>query len=704
MNSKTEMPEKNYDFRRRHWQCHRPALRNPERIATEYEIMIDGGWSLSFQKDAPELVGIAVRDFRDYLETSQDISLAICHDCGVRTVSFALDSSLGRAFAIDATENLVVVTAGDAPMLFRAIVYLEDMMALEGAPLFTKGHTERHPIYRCRMVHSGCGIDDFPDEELLATIHAGYDCIVLFLKDYDVTAAGPCNVNDVISRANRLGLAVSLYNYMGAFKHPDDSDAQAFYDSVFGELFKRYPQAESVKLVGESLEFPSKDPHTTGKRWRESVIDGIPDTRPSPGWYPCSDYPAFLQGIERAIHKVNPKVEIIFSTYNWGYAPYELRRQFLEHFPKNVTLQTTYEIFSQKTLEGLHTPVMDYTISAQEPGYYFTSESETAHSLGIPIVGNVNTAGCSWDLGCIPYVPVPYRWHRRNVRCRQACLDWGVDSQYATHHYGWWNCVATDIAKSLAYKEIDIDIDELLKKVAVRDYGREAAPMVMEAWRRWSDAMDYYIASNEDQYGPWRVGPAYPFIFQPNISRTMASKEIKFPTAPRAHFGYNIVKTLYMPYENAEQSPGFLRYPAELRSLEKMLSLWNEGLDACHRAMDVASDGKAEELSRLEALGHFIRNAVVTVMHIKQWWLENIAMLACSNAKDAEKHLDAIEAIARDEIANAKDTIPAVETDSRIGWEPSMEYVCDRWHLEWKVRQVESALREIDAYRAMLQL
>ena len=184
----------------------------------------------------------------------------------------------------------------------------------------------------------------------------------------------------------------------------------------------------------------------------------------------------------------------------------------------------------------------------------------------------------------------------------------------------------------------------------------------------------------------------------------MASKEIKFPTAPRAHFGYNIVKTLYMPYENAEQSPGFLRYPAELRSLEEMLSLWNEGLDACHRAQSVVSSGKADELSRLEALGHFIRNAIVTVMHIKRWWLENIAMLACSNAKDAEKHLDAIEAIARDEIANAKDTIPAVETDSRIGWEPSMEYVCDRWHLEWKVRQVESALREIDAYRSMLRL
>jgi hypothetical protein len=33
-----------------------------------------------------------------------------------------------------------------------------------------------------------------------------------------------------------------------------------------------------------------------------------------------------------------------------------------------------------------------------------------------------------------------------------------------------------------------------------------------------------------------------------------------------------------------------------------------------------------------------------------------------------------------------------------------MEYVCDKWHLEWKIRQVNSALREIAAYRKMLRL
>jgi hypothetical protein len=37
------------------------------------------------------------------------------------------------------------------------------------------------------------------------------------------------------------------------------------------------------------------------------------------------------------------------------------------------------------------------------------------------------------------------------------------------------------------------------------------------------------------------------------------------------------------------------------------------------------------------------------------------------------------------EIANAEATIPLVEEDSRLGWEPSMEYMTDRPHLEWKI-------------------
>ena len=696
--------EKNYDFRFRHFCVHKPGRRDPERTVKEKETLLDASWRLGCSPGASSMVKRAVDDLQDYFSKSMDLSLTITGEKGAKTLWIEEDPSLeALSFLLEVTHDSITVRAVDGKHALRSMVYMEDVMNLEGAPLLPQGAVKRKSLYRNLAVHSGCGIDEFPNEELNGILHAGYNCIDIFLKDIDTTTMGHCNINDIILRAKEYGISTAFHNYIRCYQHPDDPGAQERFDKVYGEIFKRYPDAVSIGMVGESLEFPSKDPATSGKRYLDSIVDGIPDTRPSPGWSPCKDYPAYLQCIEKAIHKAKPDARMIFSTYNWGWAPLELRKQFLDNFPKNVDLSVCFEIFSQRKLEGLSTPVMDYTISAEDPGYYFKSEAEEAHKRGIRVQGNVNTAGIAWDFGCVPLVPVPYRWLKRSKHLREACKNWGVDTHYCTHHYGWWASIASDIVKWSSWEDFEPDYEELFRKVAARDYGKDAVESVMEAWKIWSEAMGYYIASNEDQYGPWRVGAAYPFIFHPNITRTMTNKEIKFPTPPHAHFGYKIIKTFYQPYENCNQSPGFLRYPAEIRSLEKMLALWNKGLEKAAEAVSLSPEGaKKEEAMRLEALGHFIRNSVRTVIHIKRWWQENVRLVNCATAQEALQVMDKLEALAEEEIENVKDTIPAVELDSRLGWEPSMEYVCDKWHLEWKLRQMEQAKREMAEYRATL--
>ena len=699
------MSEKNYDFRKRHWEYHKPGRRDPARKAKKNEILITEEWKIGCAGGKDSIALIAVKDFQDYLFTSMGLSLTLTDAPGEKVIWVEVNPTVKKGFVIKVGKNSVKVTAAEDKMTFRGTIHLEDIMNLEGAPVLELGKLVRKPLYESRIVHSGTGLDYYPDEELVGLLHAGYDCIDLFLEGIDRNHIGYCDFNDIITRAARYGISSVFHNYIRTYVHPDDPGAQEVFDSVYGEICRRYPGISCIGLCGECLEFPSRDPRTTGKPYSQSVVDGIPDTRPSPGWFPCRDYPAYIQCIERAVHKCNPNIMVSFSTYNWGYAPLALRKSFLQNAPKHVLLSVCFEIFSQRKLEGLHTPVMDYTISADEPGYYFTSECAEAHKHGIPITGNVNTAGIAWDFGCVPLVPAPQKILKRDLNLREAWKKWDVRRHYCTHHYGWWNSVAADLGKWTGWEGFEPDYDELLKKIAVRDYGKKAAPHILKAWKLFSEGMSHYVASNEDQYGPWRVGAAYPFIFQPNISRTMTSKEIKFPTAPHAHFGWKIVKTFYTPYENAEQTPGFLRYPAELRSLEKMLGFWNRALAEAGKAVECADPGKKDEARRFEALGHFIRNSIVTVMNIKKWWQLNMAMQNCATAEEALAYLDKIEALAYEEIENAKDTIPVVEFDSRLGWEPSMEYVCDKWHLEWKIRQVtQGALREIAAYRKMLLL
>jgi hypothetical protein len=48
-----------------------------------------------------------------------------------------------------------------------------------------------------------------------------------------------------------------------------------------------------------------------------------------------------------------------------------------------------------------------------------------------------------------------------------------------------------------------------------------------------------------------------------------------------------------------------------------------------------------------------------------------------------------ILALARDEYENAKATLPLVDADSRLGWEPTMGYCGGREQIEWKLRRME---------------
>jgi hypothetical protein len=192
-------------------------------------------------------------------------------------------------------------------------------------------------------------------------------------------------------------------------------------------------------------------------------------------------------------------------------------------------------------------------------------------------------------------------------------------------------------------------------------------------------------------------------VFISNFSRSFSSVDAPIPSVPWAHFGSGIVFTKYHPLESPQQSPGPCRIGVEIASLQSFTKRWQKGIDALTKAVALAPEAKQADGKRMLALGTFIRNTVITTIHVKQWWMAQQRLMVEADPVRANAILDELVAIAEREIANAEDTIPAVETDSRLGWEPSMEYITDREHLEWKIRQVRSVLDiQIPGYRQAL--
>lgn len=687
------MAERNFQFRQRLNIVHRADRRDPVAIARAGETSIERGWRIVVGAGASDyLLGVA-QDLQDYLLTSMGVPTLLTpgEEAGPRTIRLTTKAeapelsaglSVPRSYRLIVEPEAIVVCGCDERGVGQGCYYLEDLMNLREGPFLEPQNVVRAPIFSPRMVHSGWGIDQFPDQHLNAIAHAGMDAILVFVKGPDMTTTGYLDLNNLVDRAAHFGVDVYLYSYLTSRLHPDDPEAEAYYESTYGELMRSCPGAKGIVFVGESCEFPSKDPRTRGRLRLDPSPDGKPDPRPSPGWWPCTDYPQWLDLIKRIVRKYVPDLDIVFWTYNWGWAPEEDRIALIRSLPTDISLQATFEMFEDIEKCGTMTRCVDYTASFAGPGSYFRSEAEAAHERGIPLYTMSNTGGLTWDIGVIPYEPIPFQWARRYQALLDAHERWGLVGLMESHHYGWWPSFVNELAK-WAYWEPRTTTAEMAAKLAVRDFGPEGGPHAVRAWEAWSEAILYYVPTNEDQYGPFRVGPAYPLLFE--------EEREPFPSAPYAHFGNRILNTHY-----ASRNPD--RLEGEIGLLERMKRLWEEGLVALEEAVAVTPERKRVEAERMLGLGRFIRNCVQTTINTKRWW--RLKQRLKAEPEQANAILDEMVALAEAEIANAEATIPLVEADSRLGWEPSMEYMCDRAHLEWKIAQVRAVIdEEIPEYR-----
>ena len=686
--------ENPYDFRKRLDIVHESGRRDPAAKPAADEFVVKDGAVVSVPVDADDVLVTAAKDFCDYLDVSMGVSARFARGVkGSRScatgntadatervppaVEISIDGKMAaRAYRIETSEGGVKVQAADSRAAAQALYHLEDLMNFRAAPFLKKGTENRRSLFSPRMTHSGWGVDVFPDAHLAQIAHAGMDAIVIFIKDVDKTkGADYQDVNDVIRRAKRHGLDTYLYSYIVAFVHPDDPGAKEKFDATYGRVAAAYPEAKGIVFVGESCQFPTKDERAQPVTWRNKIPG---DNRPTAGWWPCRDYPDWVRAVKRSIDEQSPGMGIVFWSYNWGRQPVQPRMELIDALPQDVTLQATFEMFEpQVKRNGLNAPSADYSLSFEGPGRYFASEAERAHRRGLRLFSMSNTGGLTWDYGVIPYQPCPYQWVRRYAGIRKAQADWGLSGLMECHHYGWWPSFISELEKE-AFTEGGIPFEKHLRMIAVRDFGEANADRALEAWRLWSDTARDYVASDDNQYGPFRLGPAYPYNFG---GKRIENKE--FPCPPYASFGVQIARLNYLDVDGYRPDLGERkkldgeRMAKELELLESMQEKLGRGADMFDRIATVLPRGRAEKARRMAGLGRFMQRTVITAINVKHGALAHLA------GDKAE-----VLAWAKREYANAKAALPLVEQDSRLGWEPSMEYVGGVEQVRWKLNRM----------------
>ena len=669
--------EKPYDFRKRLEVVHAADRRDPAAKRAADEFAFTDGARIALCGKASAAVSVA-RDFEDYLRVSMNVEAAVtvlpgsAERCAVMA---SIDEGLvARQYRVDVSDDGVRITAADERALAQAFYHLEDLMNLREGPFLKKGEETRTSRFAVRMTHSGYGNDIFPDEHLAQMAHYGMTAILVFLDDIDKTKAQEYqDLKALIRRAAKHGLDTYLYSYIRAFAHPDDGD-QAFTDS-YGRIAGYYPEAKGIILVGESCQFPSKDPRVQPVVYSQKDPK---DPRPLAGWFPCSDYPQWVEAVKRAIRAKAPKMELVFWTYNWGWAPYEDRMKLIDALPKDLTLMATFEMFERRTLRnGIETPTADYTISFPGPGKYFVSEAERAKAAGLRLYTQANAGGLTWDYGSIPYQPLPYQWKKRWDGLVAANRAWGLSGVMENHHFGWWPSFLSELEKE-AFTEGGIPFEEHLSKIAARDFGADNVDRVLAVWKTWSADIADYSPSDMNQYGTFRIGPAYPFTFGgPVVKNDEFPGQRHASNWPAGICRMDYLLEGYVPQLTPERMDNeFLLKEVEL--LEPMAAHYAEGAGIFRALAQTADARRRARIERAANFAEYIAAVTRTGINVKR------GAVAFRNGDKT-----ALAAAAKAEYANATVALRTVEADSRLGWEPSMEYCGGPEQIRWKLNLME---------------
>ena len=681
--------EQRYEFRNRLNQTQKKLDFTKSELLSN-EITLENG--VAFVGFTSCVVENAKRDLEEYLSVGYGISktakaveikLAVSPD-----ISEEVRSYKGREISV--TEQGIVITAYDERGLAQAIYDLEDKMTDRQAPYLQTGVTKQKPRFAPRMAHASYDFDVFPDGYMQNLAREGIDVLIVYAAGVNQSPVGYMDFDDIIARAKKYGMDVYAYCFVNNFHHPDEENAKQIFYDIYAPIFKAH-DFKGMVFVGESVEFPSRDPRVTAQHYYEKPADNIPSGKPSPGWWPCEDYPKWLNLVKDSIRSVKPETDIVFWTYNWGYAPKEDRIKLLNALPTDISLLVTFEMFERYDVMGVTEMVCDYSLAFEGPGEYFLSEAEVAKKRGIRLYTQANSGGRTWDFGMIPYEPMPQQWQKRYDELCKCNEKYGLQGIMECHHYGFTPSFITAIEKR-SFEYFAEDKETVLRKVVSR-FSNGKTKECIEALGYFSEAIRLYPANDEEQYCAMRVGSAYPLCL----------KEIVAPPEDPAQgalkHGLSICEYEYKAFDKGRYTLHSVRIRPEIEILKAMIALMEKGLKILK-----AIENPNAELTEIINYAEYIVTALITDIHVKKIFLIRTQLKMEGDRNKIEQLLSQAEEIGKAEIENAKNCIEIAQRDSVIGYEPSMGYAGDKPYIEWKIKQTQYMLDvEIPMYRESLR-
>jgi len=705
------------------------------------EVDLSSGWSLESSIPDSPLVSQMLSDFRTFLETCTGLELS--RTGADRKITFALEEvgtqhiSKDESFTITVSEELVNVVAKSERGLLQASHYLERQMSLRGGPYLKKGVIEKSPNFSPRISNTVFCIADgsidnpnmLTDRYLSLMSHFGINGVHVYIPLWDY-----CNnsilpeLNDALWQDHALKLrdlclrtakyGIDIYPVVfnqffledaEVFKaHPDVRGArlnyptpddryclcsssektQACYNETFTNLFKAVPELGGAILIigGEGFIHCFTRP--------KPPLAGGTSCPHCAGHNPSKDVAKLVNSIAGAVHSVSKDAKFFvwpYSAFTWSGKDFA-QTEFIRNLHKDVLMLSNFATPHTVKLMGAETVISDYNIVNIGPSEQFAEQSRELAARDMLHYAKIeSTTEPGWFF--LPYLPVHYRWIERINSMKKYNVP-GYVSKW--RFYGFTGSMPEEILCQMNWND-DIDPDALLLNIAKRDFG-DVSDRILEGWKILSDTWPkipsgFMIWGEREFYmkGPVYLGPAHPLILDVQKRYDLGHNfftlrgdageflsdeerdELEKNAPPRYSsdllytypFGANVIKAEF----------------------ESSVKAWSDGVALIEGALGDKPNKRAQmEMDICRIIGIHLH----TAWNVTRFYIERDALFSnAGNSDELEARINRLVEIIDDEIDNARNALPIIERDFRIGYGHSYGQVYDAEMLREKIQQCE---------------
>jgi hypothetical protein len=656
-----------------------------QQAAGAGETAIDAGWAVHYTTDPAGVMATAARDLAQFLSVRAGVTVPTTADparAKPRTIDLVLsdDAEFRKAinteegYRVEVKPDRVVVLAQHPRGAMRGVYWIEEMMQFRGAPCLQQGVTDRNCRFRRRLTTSisiaemTYDMTTYPmvytDGLLQAISHQGFNAIWFYMNVEEVTFDSRIfpelndpkakrrltRLRDLIARARPLGIDVIPYfgtnNHLPVpesfyAKHPDcrgvgwlnsmctsHPDVQRYFDETVGKLFEAVPGLKGLVLIFDSEGFfhcavgeQRNCPRCRDRRPADIVVE-------------------FISTISSAMKSVNPDAELIAWSYGGAIAP-KWVDDVIPRLPKGTIFQADFGKGAPVVRDGITNITEDYNITTIGPPAGFLHHYAIAKKAGIKVMTKTEHA-VSQEFITVPYIPCMRQWHDRVAKMAEYDLDGYLGNW---NHYGYMPSRPAEILMWYSWTNAP-PWDDLLARIARRDFGDRATKHVIDAWEHFTRGIQRFPYSDPiARYpGPLQKGPSQPLFLDPKV-----------PGGNGRSWQNNLDWT--RPWGPAVAS----------KYLQQVADEFSAGLDDLRAARDVASPAGKMDLDGEIRIVDMLRRSLHSMVNLIRWIPVRDAYAAAASDAQRQSLREQLVVIARDELANAQAALTLAEADSRLG-------------------------------------